>query len=152
MGEYMQDGLDAVEELSPADLSPELTKHFRGLRLWLPLKVLGVAPFRAALEEKLLLTRYFHQQIQEIDGFEVGPEPDLAVAIYRYVPQRGDPNEFNQRLVRELHRDGRIFVSSTVVDGNFVLRLAVGVYRTHLADIEETLAVLAEKARKLEKE
>lgn len=152
MGEYMQDGLDAVEELSPADLSPELTKHFRGLRLWLPLKVLGVAPFRAALEEKLLLTRYFHQQIQEIDGFEVGPEPDLAVAIYRYVPHRGDPNEFNQRLVRELHRDGRIFVSSTVVDGNFVLRLAVGVYRTHLADIDETLAVLAEKARKLESE
>jgi glutamate/tyrosine decarboxylase-like PLP-dependent enzyme len=152
MGDYLQDGFEAVEEMSPADLSPELTKHFRGLRLWLPLKVLGLSPFRAALEEKLLLTRYFHQKLQESPGFEVGPEPDLAVAIYRYLPRRGDPNAFNQRLVRELHQDGRIFVSSTVVDGKFVLRLAVGVYRTHLDDIEETLAVLAEKARKLEDE
>jgi aromatic-L-amino-acid/L-tryptophan decarboxylase len=151
MGDYMQDGLDAVEELSPADLSPELTKHFRGLRLWLPLKVLGVAPFRAALEEKLLLTRYFHQQLQESEGFEVGPEPDLAVAIYRYLPRRGDPNAFNQQLVRELHRDGRIFVSSTVIEGKFMLRLAVGVYRTHLADIEETLTILKEKAQALER-
>jgi glutamate/tyrosine decarboxylase-like PLP-dependent enzyme len=148
--DYMQDTLAALEEPSPADLSPELTKHFRGLRLWLPLKLMGVAPFRAALEEKMLLARYFHQKIQEVAGFEVGPAPDLAVAIYRYKPKRGDANEFNQRLVQEIHRDGRIFVSSTVVDGNFVLRLAVGAYRTHLDDIEQTLDVITEKVRYLE--
>ncbi len=67
------------------------------------------------------------------------------MTIYRYLPRRGDPNAFNQQLVRELHHHGRIFVSSTVIDGNFMLRLAVGVYRTHLADIEETLTVLKEK-------
>src|SRR6185436_17699783 len=43
---YMQDTSQSNEEPSPADLSPELTKHFRGLRLWLPLKLHGVKPFR----------------------------------------------------------------------------------------------------------
>jgi len=75
-----------------------LSRHFRGLRLWLPLKLIGVAPFRAALEEKLLLARYFYEKMQSIDGFEVGPPPDLSIVTYRYMPKRGDVNEFNQRL------------------------------------------------------
>ena len=75
--------------LSPAELSPELTKHFRGLRLWLPLKLHGVAPFRACLEEKLLLAKYFHREVQKL-GFVSDLEPELSVVTYRYVPESGD--------------------------------------------------------------
>jgi glutamate/tyrosine decarboxylase-like PLP-dependent enzyme len=150
MPNYLQDTIASRDELSPADLSPELTKHFRGLRLWLPLKLLGLNPFRAALEEKIWLTRYFYEKIQEIDGFEVGPYPDLSVATYRYLPKRGDANEFNRRLVQEIHKDGRVFLSSTVIDGKFTLRLAVLAFRTHLDTIELTLKILQEKARYLE--
>jgi aromatic-L-amino-acid decarboxylase len=148
--DYMQDTLQALDEISPTDVSPELTKHFRGLRLWLPLKLLGVAPFRAALAEKLLLTQYFHHKIQEVEGFNVGPYPDLAVSTFWYVPQRGDANAFNERLAHEIQRDGRIFISTTKLGRQFVLRIAVGVHRTHLDDIEQTLAILSEKAKQLE--
>lgn len=146
---YMQDGAEN-DVISPADLSPELTRHFRGLRLWLPLKLVGAAPFRAALAEKLFLAQYFYERLQEIDGFEVGPPPDLAVVTYRYVPRRGDANEFNERLMQALLADGRIFISSTRLGDKFVLRTAVGVYRTHLDSVEQALAVLEETARKLE--
>jgi glutamate/tyrosine decarboxylase-like PLP-dependent enzyme len=145
--DYMQDTLDMAEELAPSDLSPELTKHFRGLRLWLPLKLFGVAPFRAALAEKIELARYFYHKIQEIDGFEVGPYPDLSVVTYRYVPPRGSANAFNQRLIQEVVRDGRLFISSTQLNGNFVLRLAVLNFRTHIETIDLALEILAEKAR-----
>jgi glutamate/tyrosine decarboxylase-like PLP-dependent enzyme len=141
-----------AEELSPADLSPELTKHFRGLRLWLPLKLFGMAPFRAALAEKIELARYFYHKIQEIDGFEVGPYPDLSVVTYRYVPAHGDADQFNQRLIQEVVRDGRIFISSTQLDGKFVLRLAVLNFRTHLEAIDLTLEILAEKVKQLAEE
>ena len=60
----MQDALREPGEISPADVSPELSKHFRGLRMWLPLILLGTKPFQAALDEKLLLARYFHQEIR----------------------------------------------------------------------------------------
>ena len=146
----MQDTLAVQEEMSPADLSPELTRHFRGLRLWLPLKLLGVAPFRAALEEKLLLARYFYQAIQEIDGFEVGPYPDLSIVTFRYIPKRGEANAFNQKLVEAIQDDGRIFLSSTTLGGKFILRLAVLSFRSHLANIEQTIEVLKEKVRRLE--
>jgi aromatic-L-amino-acid decarboxylase len=146
---YMQDAAAASEEDSPADLSPELTKHFRGPRLWLPLKLLGVAPFRAALEEKLLLARYFYEQLQKLDGFELGPYPDLSVVAFRYLPKRGDPNQFNERLLKEIQRDGRVFLSSTTTDGRFVIRLAVLAFRTHLQTIELALEKLEEKVESL---
>jgi aromatic-L-amino-acid decarboxylase len=149
---YLRDVVAEPGELSPADLSPELTKHFRGLRLWLPLKLLGLAPFRAALSEKIQLARYFYEQIQRIDGFEVGPYPDLSVVTYRYLPGRGDANAFNQRLTQAIQDDGRIFVSSTRVDGKLVLRLAISCFRTHLDDIDQTLDVLSRTARKLSTE
>jgi glutamate/tyrosine decarboxylase-like PLP-dependent enzyme len=150
--DYMQDLLNDTGELSPADLSPELTKHFRGLRLWLSLKLAGIAPFRAALAEKIHLARYFHQEIQKIEGFEVGPYPDLSVVTYRYVPAHGDADAFNQRLTQAVNQDGRIFISSTRVDGKLVLRLAISCFRTHLDEIDTTLRVLDQKAQQLVKD
>ena len=151
LANYMQDTLQSNEEMSPADLSPELTKHFRGMRLWLPLKALGLKPFKAALEEKLLLTQYFYEEVQKI-GFEVGPYPDLSVATYRYVPKNGDPDQFNEKLVHKVQQDGRIFISSTILNGKFTLRLAVLVFRTHLAHIDLTLQILKEKVEEVLKE
>ncbi len=139
---YMQDVPDEIAEVSPADLSPELTKHFRGLRLWLPLKLFGLAPFRAALSEKIQLARYFHEKIQLVEGFKVGPYPDLSVVTYRYLPERGSADAFNELLTKKIQEDGRVFISSTRVGGQFVLRLAISSFRTHLSDIDEALNVL----------
>ncbi len=150
--DYMQDTFDAVEELSPANLSPELTKHFRGLRLWLPLQVAGLAPFRAALSEKIHLARYFYEQIQQIDGFKVGPYPDLSVVTYRYVPKQGDADAFNQRLAQALHQDGHVFISTTRIKEMFVLRMAAVNFRTHREDVDAALAVLEKTAHRLETE
>ena len=138
---YMQDAIPDHTELSPADLSPELTKHFRGMRMWLSMQLLGLAPFRAALKEKILLCRYFYQKVQEL-GFEVGPDPELSVCIYRFIPPKEDPNAFNEKLVKMVQQDGRIFLSSTRIDGVFWIRLAVLSFRTHLKQIDLCLEIL----------
>ncbi len=149
---YMQDRnvLASSDEISPSELSPELTRPFRGLRLWLSLKLHGVAPFRAALEEKLLLAQYFHEKIQKLDGFVAGPFPDLSIVTFRHVPKRGDANEFNQRLLASIQRDGRIFITSTNIDGNTVLRVAILCAATHLDSIDLALEMLKLKAKELE--
>ena len=147
---YMQDTLSATEEYNPADLSPELTKHWRGLRMWLPLQLYGIAPFKSALEEKIWLCRYFYQEIQKL-GFEVGPFPDLSVCTYRYVPGEGSANEFNARLVDFVQTDGRIFVSSTSIDGVYWIRVAILCFRTHLREIDILLEVFEKGVKELER-
>jgi len=137
---YLQDA-EGLNEPSPSDLSPELTKHFRGLRFWLPLQLIGVEPFKAALEEKIWLTRYFYKQVQELD-FEVGSYPDLSIMIYRYIPQSEDANAFNQQLVQHIWRDGRFFVSSTKIDGVYWIRMAILSFRTHLKEVDNFLEFL----------
>lgn len=132
---YMQDTVGIADGISPADVSPELSKHFRGMRMWLPLMLYGEQAFKDCLEEKLLLTRYFSEEIQKL-GFEIICEPELSVVAYRYVPERGDTDEFNKRLVEKMHEDGDIFISSTNVGGMYVLRFACLSFRTHLSHVE----------------
>ena len=142
-GVYLQDAADAIEEPSPADLSPELTRHFRGLRMWMPLVLHGLERYRAALEEKVLLARLFRLRAREL-GFEVGPEPDLSVCLFRWAPEDGsDANDFNARLLQAVLADGRVFLSSTTIDGVYWLRVAVLCFRTHKDRIDALLEVMA---------
>ena len=140
--DYMQDAKKTSGNYSPADLSLELTRPFRGLRFWLPLKLFGLAPFRAALAEKIWLARYFHEQLKNTPGWETGPYPELSVVTYRFIPENGDADSFNQRLVEAVQADGRVFISSTLIDGHFYLRLAALHFRTHLQEVDYLLALL----------
>ncbi len=139
---YMQDAFQDEEDISPADVSPELTKHFRGLRMWLPLQLIGLAPFKAALEEKIYLCRYFYQKVKEL-GFEAGPDPMLSVCLFRWTKSK-DPDRFNQMLLVQIQKAGSTFISSTTIDSTFWLRVCIMVFRTHLEHVDQFLTELAE--------
>jgi glutamate/tyrosine decarboxylase-like PLP-dependent enzyme len=127
---------------SPADLSPELTRHFRALRLWLPLQMAGIAAFRAAQQEKLALARYFHARLAELPGFDPGPPPDLSVIAFRYDPDSGDADATNQRLLQHLLDEGRVMLSGTRIDGRFHIRCAILSFRSHARHVDEVIEAL----------
>ena len=146
---YLSDARDSGGVFSPSDLSLELTRPFRGPRLWLPLKLFGLAPFRAALEEKLLLARYLHARIAQLPGFEVVTPPDLSVVAFRYTAGKGDEELLNRQLLRAVNADGRAVISATTVAGAYTLRVAVLHYRSHLEQVDALLDVLAEEGARL---
>lgn len=140
LANYMQDATDNEFPINPSDVSPELTKHFRALRMWLPMKIHGTKPFVAALEEKLLLTEYFRREIIKL-GFSVGPSPDLSVTYFWY-PQKDQQNVFNQKLVQAFHNNGDVFISSTKLKDHFVIRMAILSFRTHRSIIDRAIAMI----------
>jgi len=137
---YMQDAVLEDLAIDPANVSPELTKHFRGLRFWLPLRLHGIEPFVACLEEKLLLTQYFREKLVEL-GFEVGPVPDLSVSYFWY-PAESKTNDFNKQLMQHIHEDGSVFLSSTLLKDKFVIRMAILSFRTKLATINRAIEMI----------
>ncbi|MGI9038988.1 MAG: pyridoxal phosphate-dependent decarboxylase family protein [Gemmatimonadota bacterium] len=150
-GHYMQDARAATSELSPADISPELTKPFRALAMWLPLVTLGTRPFAAALDEKLLLARYFYDEVRKL-GFVADPPPDLSVVGFRWAPENATPeeaDEMNRTIVDALRTDGRVFLSSTELNGRFTIRMAALAHRTHRREIDLTLELLKEQVERL---
>jgi glutamate/tyrosine decarboxylase-like PLP-dependent enzyme len=140
--EYIRPFTETDVGPSPADLSPELTRHFRALRLWLPLQIAGIAAFRSAQSEKLALARYFHQRLSGMGGFDPGPAPDLSVVAFRYLPKSGDADDYNERLIRHIQEEGRVMLSGTRIDGRYYLRCAILCFRTHLEHVDEALAAI----------
>lgn len=138
---YMQDAY-GDGTINPADVSPELTKHFRGLRLWLPIKLFGIAPFKACLREKILLTQYFREELVKL-GFGVGPTPDLSVSYFFYPKDNlEEQNEFNKAFHQRLIADGSVFLSSSMIDGKFVIRMAILSFRTKKYTIDRALNMI----------
>jgi aromatic-L-amino-acid/L-tryptophan decarboxylase len=149
---YLQDSARNITDMyDPADVSPELTRHFRALRIWLPLQIHGLEPFIACLDEKLLLTAYFRNKLEEI-GFKTGPVPDLSISYFWYPSIAIGEDIFNKKLLELIHKDGNVFFSSTIINGKFVIRMAVLSFRTKLRTIDRAIEIINNSRLKLEKE
>ncbi|XP_078683175.1 aromatic-L-amino-acid decarboxylase-like [Branchiostoma floridae x Branchiostoma belcheri] len=136
----------SAEHLSPCELSFELTRSFRGAQMWLPLNVFGVGVFRAALEEKLLLARYFYRRLKETGEFELPLEPELSVVLFRATAPPGvDINNFNQQLLKDLLSDGKIFMTAAVLGDQYYLRVCVLCFRTHIEHMDLCFSLIREK-------
>lgn len=147
---YMQDALLEEWSESPANVSPELSKHFRGLRMWIPLQLHGIKPFIACLEEKLLQVQYMRMRLRDL-GFLTGPEPQLSVSFFWY-PSGGEENEFNRKLLNNMHEDGTVFFSSTLLNGKFVIRIAILSFRTKIKTLNKALSMISNSLNRTIKE
>jgi aromatic-L-amino-acid decarboxylase len=130
-----------------AHLGLELTREHRGLRLWLPLHLHGLAAFRAALDERLDLALHAHAELARYPGLEVLEEPELSIVVFRAAPGVNGNSELATRaLLERINASGRVFCSSTRLDGRLTLRLCILALRTHREHVDEALDVIAAAA------
>ena len=146
----MQEDLDWVDY---CEISPELSRDFRGLRAWLPLKMHGIGPFRAALNEKLDLAQEVARELKRVPDIEVLAEPPLSLVVFRLAPAEvpaEDLNRLNRDFLEEINRPNRVFLTPTTLpDGRFVLRICILSFRTHRRQIEWALEYVRQAAKKV---
>ncbi len=150
--DYLQDQFTPEGETNFSEYSPELSRSFRGLQVWLPLKLFGVPAFRENLTEKLRLTEWMYERFLAEPGFECLSVPELSVITFRYRPQRGDVTAFNRRLLETIVKSGKLFLSSTMLRGQFAIRICILSFRTHQAEVEEAFEVVKWAKEEVEEE
>lgn len=147
--DYMQDldgagGTGNPHNLPDFDaLSPELTRDFRGLRLWLPLHLHGVAAFREQIDEKLDLAAAAFDRLAGDERFEVPWTPDLSVVAFRL---RNSDDAAQLRFLARINRTQRVLLSSTRIGGRIFLRIAILSVRTHAERVNEALEIISTAA------
>jgi aromatic-L-amino-acid decarboxylase len=121
------------------DLSPELSRDFRGLRVWLPIKLFGLDAFRDALDEKLDLARWAANEIRRLPDVEIVCEPRLSLLAFRIVAEGADEETqdvMNRDLMQRINARQNVYLTGTVVDGRFAIRICVLSFRTHADRME----------------
>ena len=138
-GDYMPDLDTSRAHLDPFSLSVELSREHRGLKIWLPLMLHGVGKFRDALDEKLDLTNYLLVELQGRTQFEILNQPDLSTIAFRI---KSASDETNKAYLEGINAGRKVYLSGTVLDGAYALRISILSHRTHREHIDLTLAEL----------
>ncbi len=139
---YLPAAQDDADLINFYELSPELSRDFRGLRVWLPLKMHGLGPFRQALEEKLALTRWATAELHSIPGIEILAEPQLSIVAFRLAPTGLDTlalNQLNQQFLQRINARKNVLLSGTMLGDRFAIRICILSFRTHRDRVQTCL-------------
>jgi len=141
-GAYLrdEDSHEGVRDI--ASLGPELSRPFRGLSVWLPLQLHGVAPFRDALDTTLDIARYGYERIESVPGVDARWEPDLSIVAFGF-----DDDEAGRAAWEAVNADRRVHLSPTIIGGRFILRFAVLNRRTTVEHIDHAVDIIERTLR-----
>ncbi len=128
------------------DWQVPLGRRFRALKLWFVLRWYGAQQLRALLRDHVAMARWFGAQVQASDQFELLAPVHFSLVCFRH--RAG--NAFNARLLAQLNADGQIYLSHTVLNDVYVLRLAVGATRTEPRHVEAAWTTIQATAARLQ--
>jgi aromatic-L-amino-acid decarboxylase len=140
--EFLRSPDDAV---SLSELSIPLGRRFRALKLWAVLRCYGRVGLQQRLREHVRLAELFEGWVHDETGWEVSAPRHFSLVCFR----REGSDEENERLLERVNASGEIFLSHTRLGGRYVLRLAIGNFRTSEDDVRLAWDVLRREAAAL---
>jgi len=141
---------DAVRNLM--DYGVALGRRFRSLKLWFVLRYFGAEGVRSRIRQHVEMAREFAAWVdREPDWERVAPVP-FSTVVFRFAPDglsTEASDEANQAIMDRVNATGEVFLSHTVLNERFCIRLAIGNLRTRWDHLERSWALLREEAARL---
>ena len=140
--EYLRSPDDA---LNLSEVSIPLGRRFRALKLWAVLRCYGRLGLQERLREHLRLAELFEGWVRAEPGWDVVAPRHFSLVCFRLDAS----DEDNERLLEHVNDSGEIFISHARLGGRYVLRLAIGNFRTTEDDVTLAWNVLRREAAAL---
>jgi aromatic-L-amino-acid/L-tryptophan decarboxylase len=137
-GEYMAHTEGAVDL---RDYGPALGRRFRALKLWAVLRCYGREGLQELIREHVRLAALFEEWVRAEPDWQISAPRRFATVCFRYL------SADNEEITRRATASGRIFVATTRLRGESVIRLAIGNGFTREDDVRIAWEVLRECAR-----
>jgi aromatic-L-amino-acid/L-tryptophan decarboxylase len=135
--EYLADVSGRTGEVNFFDRGVQLTRGFRALKVWMTLKVYGLAAIRRGIEHGIRTAERAEELLRSA-GWEITTPAQLGIVSFR----RGDDAARHLRTVSEMQAEGVAAISSTVLHGVTVLRMCTINPATSESDLELTVSAL----------
>lgn len=149
--DYLPNSTDEAEEFFDSesafhfrDYGPQLSRSFRALKIYLALKIYGVAALAASMAQQFKLAASLANRILADPEFELLAPAPLGIVAFRYRPARmpavANPaawlDALNTQILAETQRRGQVFLSGTRLRGGKALRACFVSHRTTEADLD----------------
>jgi aromatic-L-amino-acid decarboxylase len=146
--------------LDLAMMGPQFSRSFQAFKVWVSLLAHGRVAYARRISHDAELARYMGARVRERADLELAAPVGLSICCFRYVPSdlpdgpgREDYlSRLNERVMTDIHLDGRVFISNAVLEGRFVLRACIVNFRTEAEDVDAVLDVAGELGARLDAE
>jgi len=122
------------------DHGPALGRRFRALKLWTVMRCYGREGLQALIREHVRLAELFEGWVAEADDWSVAAPRHFSTVCFRH--RTAD----NDEIARRATATGEIFVATTRIRGEAVIRLAIGNAWTTEADVRAAWEILCASA------
>jgi aromatic-L-amino-acid decarboxylase len=150
---YLETELEETE-IDLLERSPENTRPFRALKVWLALQLYGADGYRDMIERNIQLSKYMEQLVEETATLTLAAPRELSIVCWRVEPpgvtDAAKLDGLQTDIIGELEKRGVAMVSNAVLaDGRTALRACIVNFRTSPDDVEAVVRASAEIGREL---
>ena len=148
---YMPKKTGAAPLLDNFQVSTQWSRRMNSLKLWLTLRVHGRQAYEELIDRQLKLAAFFAEWVRGSDLFEMAAPQVLPIVNFRLKLPRANEEErraLHEAIVHEVTRDGRRWISTTLVNGRSVIRMMVISYLTAHRHVEDLMIAVTGAARK----
>ncbi len=119
-----------------------LGRRFRALKLWSVIRSFGIEGLQKKIREHIEFASSLEEIISNESDFEVLAPVIINVVCFRYTPSGTDEkktNSINEKLNHQLNDSGKIYLSHTVLDGKYTLRMVTGQTNVTFGHVEKSM-------------
>lgn len=145
--------LETLEESDITNYSEwtiPLGRRFRALKLWFLIRAYGLDGLRTRIRNHIEWSRNAAKSIGRLDHFQITTPPMFSLFTFKYSPPGKDPETATRMLLEKINQDGRIYLTQTRHEGQFVIRMVVGQFDTSEKDVRIGVDTIAEISKSLD--